>query len=90
MAGHNRSALIVAVEHLRANRDTNVIEAVRHIRKKRGNVALQNEGFQEQLVAYARIHNLSLGETPVPSYPAPGRITRTRQRSSPLDKLALR
>lgn len=62
VAGVNRSALVVATDYmLTCQKD--VLETVRHVRKQRGNVALQNEYFQEQLVAMARQHNL-LGPTP--------------------------
>ena len=62
MAGMNRSALIVTAYHM-ISTQTPVLEAVRHVRKQRGNVALMNEGFQEQLVAMARDHKL-LGAAP--------------------------
>ena len=75
IAGQNRSALIVTAEYM-IRTNTNVIEAVRYIRMKRGNAALQNEGFQEQIVAFARHHNL-LGEAPTPpTCPRPQRTKR--------------
>ena len=62
VAGMNRSVLIVAAFYMLTTR-TPVLETIRHIRCQRGNVALQNEGFQEQLVALARRENL-LGDEP--------------------------
>jgi predicted protein tyrosine phosphatase len=62
MAGINRSGLIVSAYHMLTTRTT-VLETVKHVRKQRGNVALCNEGFQQQLVAMARINNL-LGPQP--------------------------
>ena len=65
MGGWNRSVLIVAAEYLmRHNGSTNVVETMRHIRHCRGNGALHNEGFQQQLVAFAREHGM-LGPKPV-------------------------
>ena len=84
VAGHNRSALIVAADYLLSTPGTNVLDTVRHIRFQRGNVALQNEGFQEQLVAFARVNNL-LGEAPVAMTPAPKRTRKSK--INPLDKL---
>ena len=83
IAGHNRSVLIVTAEYMLRTK-TNVIETVRYIRKKRGNVALQNEGFQEQIVAFARHHDL-LGEAPTPSCSRPQR----KKRINPLEQLAI-
>jgi Dual specificity phosphatase, catalytic domain len=62
MAGVNRSVLIVAADYMVSNQ-VPVLETVQHVRRQRGNVALQNEYFQEQLVALARTSNL-LGEAP--------------------------
>ena len=61
-AGMNRSVLIVASYYMITTR-TNVLETIKHIRKQRGNIALANNGFQEQLIALARKHNL-LGACP--------------------------
>ena len=62
VAGMNRSALIVSAYFMLKTK-TPVIETVRHVRLQRGNLALQNEGFQEQLVDLARKHDL-LGAAP--------------------------
>ena len=62
VAGRNRSVLIVAAYYMLSKR-TNVLETVQHVRKQRGNIALWNEGFQAQLVALARKHDL-LGPAP--------------------------
>jgi hypothetical protein len=62
VAGINRSVLIVAADYMVSNQ-VPVLETMQHIRKQRGNVALQNEYFQEQLVALARTCNL-LGNAP--------------------------
>ncbi|KAL7567659.1 hypothetical protein ACA910_012000 [Epithemia clementina (nom. ined.)] len=62
LAGINRSSLIVATYYMLQTR-TSVLDTVRHLRKQRGNIALHNEGFQEQLVAMARQHDL-LGPAP--------------------------
>lgn len=91
VAGHNRSALVVAARVLVTNNDdatTNVIDAVRHLRKQRGNVALQNGGFQEQLVAFARHHNC-LGPAPVAQCPPQSNVGEVVKRKNPLDKLAI-
>ena len=65
--GWNRSVLILAAECLiRQQQDkiqTDVMEIVKHIRQCRGNGALHNGGFQRQLVAFARQHDL-LGPKP--------------------------
>ena len=87
IAGQNRSALIVAAEYLVSTPGTNVIDTVRHIRRRRGNVALQNEGFQEQLVAFARLHNL-LGPAPTPTCPPSAKRTKNNK-TNPLEKLTL-
>lgn len=60
--GKNRSGLIVAAYYMTTTR-TPVLETMRKIRYQRGNQALSNEGFQEQLVAFARRHDL-LGALP--------------------------
>jgi Dual specificity phosphatase, catalytic domain len=62
MAGVNRSVLIVAADYMVSNQ-VPVLETMRHVRRQRGNIALQNEYFQEQLVALARSSNL-LGKAP--------------------------
>lgn len=62
VAGINRSALVVTAA-LVITCQTPVLEAVQHVRRQRGNVALSNAYFQEQLVALARHHNL-LGPPP--------------------------
>ena len=56
-AGMNRSGIIVSAYYM-ITTQTPVLETVRHVRKQRGNVALCNEGFQQQLVALARKSNL--------------------------------
>ena len=61
-AGMNRSGLIVAAYYMTTTQ-TSVLETIKYIRKQRGNVALQNEGFQDQIVAMARQENL-LGPQP--------------------------
>ena len=53
-AGINRSGVLVAALLMEYEQDLTVLEAVRHIRSRRGNCYLWNEGFQEQLVAHAR------------------------------------
>jgi protein-tyrosine phosphatase len=55
--GINRSSLIVAAYYM-ITTQTSVLETMRHIRHERGNECLTNEGFQEQLVAFARAHKL--------------------------------
>ena len=62
MAGVNRSGLIVAAYYMMITQ-TPVLETVKHIRTQRGSVALNNEGFQQQLVAMARMNDL-LGPMP--------------------------
>lgn len=62
VAGMNRSALIVAADYMVTNQ-VPVLESVKHVRLQRGNVALCNEYFQEQLVALARKSDL-LGKAP--------------------------
>lgn len=56
-AGMNRSVLVVAADYMLTN-EIPVLETMHHIRKQRGNCALQNEYFQEQLVALARKYNM--------------------------------
>ena len=93
VAGMNRSALVVASYHM-VTTQTPVLETVKHVRKQRGNVALQNEGFQEQLVALARQENL-LGACPgskesfIKESPPPRcRFNEERKkRPNPLDRL---
>ena len=53
-AGINRSGVLVAALLLEYEQHFTVLEAVRHIRSRRGNCFLWNESFQEQLVARAR------------------------------------
>ena len=57
VAGINRSALVAAVYYM-IETQSPVLETVKHIRTQRGNMALSNEGFQQQLVAMARLHDL--------------------------------
>lgn len=57
VAGMNRSALVVAADYMITCQKP-VLEVVREIRRQRGNTALSNPFFQEQLVALARISNL--------------------------------
>jgi protein-tyrosine phosphatase len=57
VAGINRSALVVAADYM-VTCQKPVLEVVRHIRRQRGNQALSNTYFQEQLVALARQSNL--------------------------------
>lgn len=61
IAGVNRSVLTVAAYYMLSTK-TPVLETMKHIRRQRGNNALQNEGFQEQLVAFARQNSL-LGDS---------------------------
>jgi len=100
VAGMNRSALIVAAHYMLTTK-TPVLETVMHIRKQRGNVALCNEGFQQQLVAMARLNGLlgdELGRAGsfVPHAPPPAGYNLATSTSSlpskdnPLDKLASR
>mmetsp|Transcript_1268 Transcript_1268/g.1896 ORF Transcript_1268/g.1896 Transcript_1268/m.1896 type:complete len:251 (+) Transcript_1268:70-822(+) len=99
VAGMNRSALIVSAYHMTTTR-TPVLETVKHVRKQRGNVALCNEGFQQQLVAMARVENI-LGAAPgaegsiVDEVPPPAASdwifnVMTRRRQNPLDQLSRR
>ena len=60
--GKNRSVLIVAA-YAMLHDQTPVLDTLRHIRYQRGNGALVNESFQEQLVALAR-HEKLLGGKP--------------------------
>ena len=62
VAGINRSGLIVAAYYMMTTQ-SNVLETVKHVRKQRGNFALCNESFQQQLVSMARMNNL-LGVEP--------------------------
>ena len=80
--GINRSVLIVAAYHLVSVQaeepcdsciSNNVLETMRHIRNERGNSALSNWSFQEQLVAFAKERN-QLG--PHPKMAAAIRSTR--------------
>ena len=87
IAGMNRSGLVVAAAHLLSTPDSNVIDTVRHIRKCRGNVALQNESFQEQLVAFARVHG-RLGDAPQPTCPPPQKRQPKKELASALHSLA--
>ena len=71
VAGLNRSALIVSSYFMVTTRCT-VLESAKHLRAQRGNHALCNEGFQEQLVALVRIENLNgsvVPKVPAPPYP---------------------
>lgn len=60
--GLNRSCLIVAAVVM-VETQWNVLKTVQLIRRQRGDYALMNEGFQEQLVAFARRRGL-LGPRP--------------------------
>ena len=62
VAGINRSAVLCAAEYMVSQR-VNVIDAVRHCRRCKGNVFLTNHSFQAQLVALARKERL-LGPPP--------------------------
>ncbi len=62
VAGINRSALIAAASYMNETQSS-VLQTVKHVRMQRGNMALSNEGFQQQLVAMARLQNL-LGKKP--------------------------
>jgi hypothetical protein len=62
VAGLNRSVLIVAADFMVSNKIP-VLETMQHVRSQRGNAALHNGYFQEQLVALARISKL-LGKPP--------------------------
>lgn len=96
VAGMNRSGLIVAAYYMLTTK-TSVLEAVKHIRKQRGNVALCNEGFQQQLVSMARQNSL-LGPRPgtkesiVKQVPAPFEndwmfAASAKRTENPLDRL---
>merc|ERR1712224_508304 len=100
-AGLNRSVLIVAAYYMMETR-TPVLETVRHVRKQRGNLALCNEGFQQQLVAMARKRDL-LGPPPgtegsalqeqVPQCPENEWMfaaTTAKRKENPLDRLSPR
>lgn len=60
--GWNRSGTIAAAEKMLSG-SVSVLEAVKCVRRARGNLAVSNESFQEQLVALARREGL-LGPTP--------------------------
>lgn len=62
VAGMNRSVAIVAAE-LMLSQKRSVLQVMRDLRRWRGNSALCNKSFQEQLVALARKNNL-LGVAP--------------------------
>mmetsp|Transcript_5587 Transcript_5587/g.18285 ORF Transcript_5587/g.18285 Transcript_5587/m.18285 type:complete len:232 (-) Transcript_5587:201-896(-) len=62
VAGVNRSGVLCAAEYM-LDRRVDVLEAVAHCRKARGNVCLSNHSFQAQLVALARKEGL-LGPIP--------------------------
>eukprot|EP00977_Amphora_coffeiformis_P006609 scaffold1427_cov182-Amphora_coffeaeformis.AAC.2 len=61
-AGFNRSGLLVTSYYM-ISTGTPVLEAVRYLRRQRGNLVLRNPGYQEQLVALARENGL-LGTKP--------------------------
>merc|ERR1711907_41683 len=61
-AGINRSGVIVAAIYMLEERK-NVLDAVKHIRRCRGNCFLWNESFQKQLVVLTKKNNL-LGPKP--------------------------
>lgn len=61
-AGINRSGVIVAAIHMLEERK-NVLDVVKHIRRRRGNCYLWNESFQKQLILLAKENNL-LGPKP--------------------------
>ncbi|GMI05783.1 hypothetical protein TrRE_jg10107 [Triparma retinervis] len=61
-AGLNRSGVLAAA-HLMTNEKIPVIDAVKRLRRVRGNLALCNEGFQRQLIELAHSKEL-LGESP--------------------------
>lgn len=65
-AGINRSGVLVAALLMRMEQ-RNVLDAVKHIRERRGNSFLWNRSFQQQLVAHARALDL-LGD-PLPHTP---------------------
>ncbi|CAJ1961469.1 unnamed protein product [Cylindrotheca closterium] len=94
VAGINRSGLIAAACYM-IETQSPVLESVKHVRKQRGNVAICNEGFQAQLVAFARVHDL-LGPQPgteesiVKQAPPPAKghwVLDPTARENPLDKL---
>eukprot|EP00535_Pseudo-nitzschia_heimii_P010314 CAMPEP_0197191878 /NCGR_PEP_ID=MMETSP1423-20130617/24179_1 /TAXON_ID=476441 /ORGANISM="Pseudo-nitzschia heimii, Strain UNC1101" /LENGTH=230 /DNA_ID=CAMNT_0042644659 /DNA_START=271 /DNA_END=960 /DNA_ORIENTATION=+ len=62
VAGRNRSALL-ATAYLSITGSVPVLEALARVRKRRGAPVVENPGFQEQLVALARLHGC-LGEAP--------------------------
>jgi len=62
-AGLNRSGLIACACILMLEKTTNVLATVMNLRKQRGSYALFNESFQEQLIAFARVHQY-LGPKP--------------------------
>ena len=62
VAGMNRSGLVVAAYYMMTTQ-TPVLETMKHVRRQRGNVALCNEGWQQQLVVMTRNNNL-LGPQP--------------------------
>lgn len=91
VAGMNRSVLIVAAYYTLTTQ-TPILGTVTHIRKQRGNCALRNEEFQEQLVALARRYDL-LGPAPgthgsVVAQVAPPKPAKHRwSGENPLDRL---
>ncbi|CAB9528591.1 specificity phosphatase DUPD1 [Seminavis robusta] len=62
VAGINRSAVFVAAHKL-VSEQKNVLDVVAHLRRQRGNWALHNGSFIDQLVAFARTNGL-LGPRP--------------------------
>lgn len=87
-AGINRSATIVAA-CLLMNEKSSLLQAVQRIRKARGNMALSNESFQEQVVALARLQN-ALGKMPEGAplhYDAQRVIPRRKKAKNALDQL---
>lgn len=97
VAGINRSGLIVSAYHMLSTKAA-VCDTVKHVRTRRGNIALSNEGFQQQLVALARINNL-LGAEPgtegsiIELKPPPvddnwPSSQKKKKRENPLDRLA--
>jgi Dual specificity phosphatase, catalytic domain len=73
VAAVNRSVLAVTADYM-VTCQRPVLEAVKHVRRQRGNVALCNTYFQQQLVALARRHDL-LGAPPgTPGSVAPDAI----------------
>ncbi len=57
VAGINRSAVIAAAYYMMTTQ-TPLLDTVKHIRSQRGNMALTNEGFQQLIVAMARLNHL--------------------------------